>query len=236
MTSVAREHATKRRRVPEKRPQQILDAAFEVFGDHGLARARLDDIAKRAGIGKGTIYLYFPNKEALFKEMIRQTVIAHLERSERDLDGDRSATATAQLRDYMRELWTLVRSPAYQVVMRLVIAELHRFPELVEFYLQEVVSRKQQLLDRLIRRGVASGEFRSINPRVAGRMMASMFAMHALWASTGRCWPMLAAESDEELFGQLKDFFFHAVAPIGSPAGRSGADPEPPATAKRRRS
>lgn len=90
------------RRLPEARPQQILDAAFEVFGERGLAGARLEDIARRAGVAKGTIYLYFPNKEALFKEMIRQTVIAHLERSERDFVDDRRTTATAQLRDYMR--------------------------------------------------------------------------------------------------------------------------------------
>jgi AcrR family transcriptional regulator len=202
------------RRLPEERPQQILDAAFAVFGERGLAGARLDDIAKRAGVAKGTIYLYFPNKEALFKEMIRQTAIAHLERSERDFVADRGATATAQLREYMRGLWSLTRSPAYQVVLRLVIAELHRFPELMAFYWDEVVSRKRQLLDRLVRRGIESGEFRAIDPQVAGRMMASMFTMHALWVSTSVCAP--AFPPDEELFEQLTDFFFHAVAPVGA--------------------
>jgi AcrR family transcriptional regulator len=204
--------SVKWRRLPEERPQQILEAAFEVFGEHGLAGARLDDIAKRAGVAKGTIYLYFPNKEALFKEMIRQTVIAHLERTERDF-VDSGASPTAQLREYMRELWSLTGSPAYQVVMRLVIAELHRFPELVEFYWAEVVSRKLLLLDRLFRRGIASGEFRPIDPRVAGRMMASMFAMHALWMSNGGCALIQPTTTHEELFDQLTDFFLHAVAP-----------------------
>ena len=60
----------KRRRAPEERPQQILDAAFHEFGERGLAGARLDDIAKRANVAKGTIYLYFPNKEELFREMV----------------------------------------------------------------------------------------------------------------------------------------------------------------------
>ncbi len=206
-------NAVKWRRLPEERPQQILEAAFEVFGEHGLAGARLDDIAKAAGVAKGTIYLYFPNKEALFKEMIRQTVIAHLERSERNFVADRGASATDQLRDYMRGLWSLTRSPAYQVVMRLVIAELHRFPELMAFYWDEVVSRKRQFLDRLFRRGIQSGEFRPIDPHVAGRMMASMFAMHALWVSSGVCAPT-PPTTDEELFEQLTDFFFHAVAPV----------------------
>src|SRR6478752_3886523 len=73
------------RRLPEDRPRQILTAALEVFGERGLAAARLEDIAKRAGLSKGTIYLYFPNKEELFREVIRHTIIAQIERAERDL-------------------------------------------------------------------------------------------------------------------------------------------------------
>jgi AcrR family transcriptional regulator len=64
------------RRLPEERPQQIIDAALEEFGDRGLASSRLEDIAKRAGLSKGTIYLYFPNKEELFREVVRHTVIS----------------------------------------------------------------------------------------------------------------------------------------------------------------
>src|SRR5918911_963685 len=87
------------RRRPEERPQQILDAALTVFGERGLAGARLEDIARRAGVSKGTIYLYFPNKEELFVEMIREKVIANLEREESRLDD--GGTATEQLRGYM---------------------------------------------------------------------------------------------------------------------------------------
>src|SRR5512141_750716 len=72
------------RRLPEERPRQIVDAALAVFGEHGLAGARLEDIAKRAGVSKGTIYLYFANKEELFREVVRGTVIACLEDAERD--------------------------------------------------------------------------------------------------------------------------------------------------------
>ncbi len=205
-------HCPKWRRLPEERPQQILVAAFEVFGEKGLAGARLDDIAKRAGVSKGTIYLYFPNKEALFKEMIRQTVVAHLERTERDYEGKRG-TAAEQVREYMRDWWNVARTPAYQVVLRLVIGELHRFPELAEFYWQEVILRKQQLLHRLMRRGVESGEFRDIDPAVAGRMIGSMFAAHTVWACSSAVAPMLAATSDAEQFDQIMDFFFRAVAP-----------------------
>ena len=71
--------APARRRRPDERPTQILEAALDIFGEKGLAAARLEDIAKRAGLAKGTIYLYFPNKEALFREMIRRTLVVRLE-------------------------------------------------------------------------------------------------------------------------------------------------------------
>ncbi len=218
-------HEPKWRRNPEERPHQILMAAFEVFGSCGLAGARLEDIAKSAGVSKGTIYLYFPNKEELFKEMIRQTVVAHLERTERDFADDQRASATEQIRDYMRQWWALMRSTDYQTVHRLVIGELHRFPELIEFYWREVVERKQHLVDRLMRRGIDSGEFRSMDPSVASRVMASMFSSHALWCSTPCRGSGLAQLTDEQVFDQLIDFFFHAVAPPTTPSSDSPATP-----------
>src|SRR5437870_5806627 len=84
------------RRLPEERPSQIVDAALDVFAERGLAAARIDDIAKRAGLSKGTIYLYFPNKEALFREVIRRTVVSQIERGERDFEHA-TTTATERL-------------------------------------------------------------------------------------------------------------------------------------------
>src|SRR5437868_12611503 len=98
------------RRLPEERPRQILSAALEVFGEHGLATARLEDIAKRAGLSKGTIYLYFPNKEELFREVVRQTIVAQIEEGERHFDAS-TANATNTLREFMRRYWAYVRSP-----------------------------------------------------------------------------------------------------------------------------
>src|SRR5512146_3320254 len=92
------------RRLPEERPRQIIEAAADEFGERGLAATRLEDIAKCAGVSKGTIYLYFPNKEALFCEMIRQLV------SDTIIKAQAQATATSpsaaeQLRDYASSVW-----------------------------------------------------------------------------------------------------------------------------------
>src|SRR6185437_10261003 len=95
------------RRLPEERPRQILAAALEVFGEHGLANARLEDIAKRAGLSKGTIYLYFPNKEELFREMVRQLIVTQLEEGEREF-GASTSSATEALTEFMRKYWTFI--------------------------------------------------------------------------------------------------------------------------------
>jgi AcrR family transcriptional regulator len=208
------EHEPKWRRLPGERPQQILDAAIEVFGDHGLADARLEDIAKRAGVSKGTIYLYFPNKEALFKEMVRQTVIDQLEQTERELGNDRGMSATEQVRHFMRWWWDLMRGSEYQRIHRLVVGELQRFPELVEFFWDEVIVRRQRLLDRLIQRGVDSGEFRVVDPTTAGRIVTSMFSAHALWACT-RFYEKQEL-TDEIVFEQVMDYFFHSLSPTAA--------------------
>src|SRR6476661_1194829 len=104
--SAAQKSAPKWRRCPEDRPDQIIKAALEVFGECGLSNARLQDIAQRAGVSKGTIYLYFPNKEELFREMIRQTAVAAIVRAEESLAH---GTPSEQLLAFMKGYWQFVR-------------------------------------------------------------------------------------------------------------------------------
>src|SRR6185436_11159914 len=92
------------RRQPEARPGQILDAALDVFAECGVAAARLEDIGKRAGVSKATIYLYFPNKEALFREVIRGTIVSAIESSERAVD-EFKGPATDAFVAHMRRYW-----------------------------------------------------------------------------------------------------------------------------------
>src|SRR4029453_15963800 len=115
------------RRLPEERPRQILDAALEVFGERGLAGARLDDIARRAGVSKGTIYLYFPNKEELFREVVRAIVIDRLRQAAAEAgEGD----PVDELKRYLRAHWNFVRTAEFQTIFKLVTSELHNFPDL----------------------------------------------------------------------------------------------------------
>ena len=196
------------RRAPEARPGQIIEAALEVFGEVGLARARLDDIAKRAGISKGTIYVYFPDKEALFKEVVRKTVISTIERAERNLSAE---TATEQLTGYMRGYWQFLRSPAFAAIYRMVIGELRNFPDLAQFYATEAIARGLKLLTGIIQRGIDSGEFRPMSAEVAARGLAGMFIAHAIWCGDRECFGHVANKSDEEILEELQDLFLHAI-------------------------
>lgn len=200
------------RRLPEERPHQILDAAIAVFGEKGLAGARLEDVAKRAGVSKGTIYLYFPNKEALFAEMIRSTIVAQILRDEQDLDTA-SGTAAEQVEAYINRWFAFIRSPTMQTIQRLIIGELHRFPELIRFYGDEVVSRKMHLVDRLIRRGVENGEFRDVDPETTGRILGAIISSFGLWCGLREHMPAVRHVSDERLIADALDFIFHALRP-----------------------
>lgn len=212
MTALLDSH---RRRAPDERPQQILDAALAEFGEQGLAGARLDDIARRAGIAKGTIYLYFPNKEELFREVIRQTIVARLEEMSREFGHPGDGSATAQLRVYMRTWWVALRTPAFRTVYRLVLGELHRFPELLAFYLDEVVSRVRALHAGVIERGVARGEFETADPRAAARIISSTFIAHSLWVCEPqpRVQAALGDLTPDTVFAQLEEFALHALRP-----------------------
>src|SRR5947208_4887869 len=115
------------RRLPEERPRQILDAALAVFAERGLAAARLDDIAKLAGLSKGTIYLYFPNKEELFREVVRTSVIAYIARAEAFFETERDPKEA--LLNWMEGYWGWLRSPVFPAMHRLVNSELRDFPD-----------------------------------------------------------------------------------------------------------
>jgi len=210
------------RRQPEHRPQQIIEAALEVFGECGLAKSRLQDIADRAGVSKGTIYLYFPNKEELFREMIRQTAVAAIESGEKTTP---QGTPTEQLCVAMRGYWKFVRSPVFSTIYRLVLGELHQFPDLAKFYADEVVSRVLNMLAGIIQRGVDSGEFRDIDPTIAARMLMALTIMNAIWRDEHTGVPLLCHKKDEEVFRELAHFYLHSITtPAAAYAQADGSD------------
>lgn len=198
------------RRQPEARPKQILAAALEVFGERGLAAARLDDVAKRAGVSKGTIYLYFPNKEELFREMVRDIVVGQIEIAEK-LVRESDGTPTETLVAFMKHYWERVRGPQFGPLFRLVNAEIHNFPDLARFYAEEVVARNQQLIAGIIERGIDAGEFRPIDPYLGSRMLSATFVMHGLWCGHREFFHTMPPKNDEQIRDEMIEFYLHAI-------------------------
>ena len=205
------------RRLPEERPQQIIDAALAIFGERGLSAARLEDIAKRAGLSKGTIYLYFPNKEELFREVIRHTIIAQIERAEHELVAAAQQSAADTLAQFVRGYWGFLRSPNFAAMYRLIHAELGNFPDLARFYAREVIERVLRLITGIIERGVGSGEFREMDPAVTARMLGPMLLMHAMWCSHRDLFKATANKTDEQVIEEVLDFYLHAIRPVPRP-------------------
>jgi AcrR family transcriptional regulator len=146
-------------RRPEARAEELVEAAIEVFGEHGFRAATLEEVARRAGVSKGTVYLYFTSKEDLFRAMVEKKIIPLIEAGEasaRDHTG-----ASAELLDQMiRRLWEAMSRPDMVRLARVVQAELNHFPELRRLYFERVIQRQRRLLRSIAERGVAAGEFR----------------------------------------------------------------------------
>jgi AcrR family transcriptional regulator len=178
----AKEDATPRRRRERKddRPQEIVAAAFEEFAAKGYAGTRLEDVAARARVSKGLPYLYFKTKEELFKAVVRSVITSHF-----DLIRGQMETTELSVEDFLkgpflRFIQELVCSKRVFIV-RLLIAEGHKHPELTKFYFDTVVSRGLETLRGLIDRGVASGEFRETRLREFPQLLVAPMLMAIIW-------------------------------------------------------
>ncbi len=157
----------------EARPQEILAAALTVFAERGYAATRLDDVARRAGVTKGTVYLYFPNKEELFKAVIRDTLVPALA-SIGDMDGD------DPLATLLTAFQRLADSPI-GALPKLVLGEAANFPEIARFYLDEVVTRGLAAIRGMLRRQVRAGRFRSVDVDHAAYCVVAPLLLAMLW-------------------------------------------------------
>lgn len=170
------------RRRAADRPGEILDSALSVFIAKGFAATRLDDVAAAAGISKGLLYRYFDNKAELFKAMVRAMLVSTIRNAADQLT--RSATAAEALDFFLAQMKAVANDPRRSAIPKLVISESGNFPEIAVFYLTEVINPALTQLTALIRRGVATGEFRKVDPVSAARLLVAPFLMTVIWRHT----------------------------------------------------
>jgi AcrR family transcriptional regulator len=196
-------------RRPEARPEEILDAALAVFGESGFARAKIDDVARLAGVSKGTVYLYFDSKESLFREMVRAKVVASLAEAEEfahAFDG----SARALLIELIRRMYRRVRRDQMMQLARMVQGELPHFPELARFYFDEVILRARRLVELVLERGVATGEFRPGVSGFAARGLSSLLVHTAQVQCFFQRFDPQALTEEQAVEG-LIDLYLHGV-------------------------
>ncbi|MDI4633503.1 TetR/AcrR family transcriptional regulator [Pelomonas sp. V22] len=153
--------APQRQRRKEARPQELLAAALALFVEKGFAATRSEEVAARAGVSKGTLYLYYPSKEELFKAVVRENLSSHIADGELMLAQHQGPMA-GLLREVMHEWWQRIGLGPAGGISKIMMAEARNFPELAQFYVDEVIAPTHRLLAGLLERGMASGEFRRV--------------------------------------------------------------------------
>lgn len=171
------------RRRADERPQEVLEAALEVFVERGYAATNMDEIARRAGVSKGTLYLYYPGKAELLKAVVRQSLLANLAEAQ-TLAGEHSGTCRDLLAFFLSEFTRRISRTKVSGIPKLILAESGNFPEIAQFYYDEVIQRARTLITDILRRGIASGEFRPVDPDYAWRMIAAPLVLGVLWKHT----------------------------------------------------
>ena len=159
-----------RQRRKQARPQELLEAALSLFVERGLANTRSEDVAHRAGVSKGTLYLYYPSKAELFKAVVR----AYLSPVIVDSDAmvERFTGPTSSLLHLLgQNWWQLVGSTNASRLVMLIMAEAGNFPDLARFYWEELVAPTHNLLARVVQRGIDRGELRQVDVSAAAHAL-----------------------------------------------------------------
>lgn len=174
------------RRRKEARPSELTAAALALFVEKGYAATRLDEVAARAGVSKGTLYLYFDGKEALFKAVVREGLVPLLEEGE-ELVAHSTASAAELFRTIVQRWWALVGDSPIGGIPKLIFAEARNFPELARFYADEVIERGKRLLAAALRRGIESGEFRPFDPEDMVHIVFAPLMLRLVWKHSLDC-------------------------------------------------
>lgn len=164
----------------QSRPAELLEAALDCFVERGYSATRLDDVAARAGVSKGTLYLYYDSKDDLFKAVVRSSVIPLIDAFRHDIE--RSTLPSAELlARFFQGWWQRVGETRLAGIAKLIVGEASNFPDVTQFFLSEVTTPTWQLLGSILQRGIATGEFRVIDVEAATVLWMSPLILKAIW-------------------------------------------------------
>lgn len=206
MTGASKSPERKFRRRAEARPDEVLDAALELFIEKGFAATRVEDIASRAGVSKGTVYLYFPSKDALLEGLVLRAIVPV---------ADSALAAVAAHEGHPREIITLVlktlgarfSDPRIVAIPKIVLREAAGFPHLAEIYRSAVLDRALPAFVGLIRRGIEAGHLRPVDPELTLRSVIGPILAHVILAEVFGVAPREGIELDRLIDNHLSILF-----------------------------
>ncbi len=215
--SVSHDHSHKRERRKEARPGELLDAALALFVEKGFASTRAEEVAARAGVSKGTLFLYFGSKEDLFKEVIRQN-ITHLFPTWNEAFTQFTGSSADMLRYAMTTWWEKIGNTPASGIPKLVMSEAQNFPEIATFYHQEVILPGNALIRKILTRGITSGEFRPLDLDQAVHTIVAPMIFLMMWKHSMGCCSANSQFIEPERFIQLQvDVLLHGITAKNTP-------------------
>ena len=177
----------RRSRRKDARPGELLAAALDLFVEKGFAATRVEEVARHAGVSKGTLFLYFSSKEELFKAVVRENISGRFAEWNDEIDRFEGSTKT-MLRDCLFSWWERIGSTKASGIPKLMMSEAQNFPELARFYQTEVIQPGNALIERILQRGIASGEFRPMDLTYGVYLVLAPMLFLAMWRhSLGSC-------------------------------------------------
>ena len=204
--------STIRTRRPEDRASEIAQAALDLFVTKGFAATKLEDVAKAAGVSKGLPYLYFKNKEELFKAVIVEAIGEPLVLANEFVDHFDGPTESL-LRELIGKFREFAESPLGGVI-KLILAEAGNFPDVARFYCSNFEVRGNELFAKVLRRGVARGEFRPIvDIEMTAIILTQPLAMHAVWLRSLAPYDETQTADSDKFYAAFLDFFLKGLRP-----------------------
>jgi AcrR family transcriptional regulator len=176
-----------RKRRKEARPSELTAAALGLFVEKGYTATRLEEVALRAGVSKGTLYLYFDSKEALFKAVIQEGIVPVVAEGEA-IAASHEGSAFDLLERLLANWWTRIGETDFAGIPKLMVAEARNFPDVAQFYYENVIKRVRALVGASLERGMASGEFRRMDVETCIEVVIAPVLMLLIWRySMGSC-------------------------------------------------
>lgn len=207
----------KRERRKEARPGELLEAALDLFVEKGFAATRVEEVAQRAGVSKGTLFLYFPTKEELFKAVVRENLVRQQTEGAEEILRHEGGTGEL-LEHLMLEWWRRYGATKASGISKLIMSEAQNFPDLARFFHEEVVTPGHAMVRTVLQRGLDRGEFCAADMDLAVHSVITPLLFLVMWKhSMGPCCPQNQQIDPEAFISQHARLLLRGLSQPSSP-------------------